>query len=141
MSCTAVISQQLRERGFRITPQRLAILQVLHDGGHLSPTQVFERTVGVMPGLTEATVYRTLEFLAENGAVVPAGGENSHLAYELTAGEHHHMVCRACGRTAPLDHALVAQFYAQVEAATGFRLTSGHLTIPGLCTVCKQRAD
>jgi Fur family ferric uptake transcriptional regulator len=138
MSCTDRISEELRSKGYRITPQRLAVLQALHAGGHLSPTLVFERTSRVLPGLTETTVYRTLEFLAENGALLSTHSASGHVTYELAERDHHHMVCQVCGVEVALDHSQVHPFYAQVEAQTGFRLTGGHLTLSGLCARCKD---
>ena len=66
MTCIQQHSKTLHTRGFRMTPQRLAILQVLHDGGHLSLAQIYKRTRPSLPGLTETTVYRTLEFLTNH---------------------------------------------------------------------------
>lgn len=137
MSCIESLSSIMRTRGYRITPQRLAVLQALHDGGHMSPAQIYERTRNSIPGMTEATVYRTLEFLAKNDVVLSAKGESSHLAYELALTDHHHMVCRVCGQTEMLEHNQVQEFYDQVEANTGFCPTTGHLTLTGLCAGCK----
>ena len=68
MSCSSDYAAQLRARGFRMTSQRMAILHVLrHEGMHLSPVEVHRKALKELPGLTEPTVYRTLEFLAENG--------------------------------------------------------------------------
>ena len=44
MSCIPRLSKMLRSRGYRMTPQRLSILQALHDSGHLSPAQIYERS-------------------------------------------------------------------------------------------------
>ena len=66
MSCTSEYASQLRARGFRMTSQRLAILHVLrHAGTHLSPGEIYQQAKHDYPGLTEPTVYRTLEFLSE----------------------------------------------------------------------------
>lgn len=135
MTCTPRLSQSLRSRGFRMTPQRLAILQALHDGGHLSPAQVYERVR--QTGMTEATVYRTLEFLAENDMALPAHIGSGHLAYEISGHDHHHLFCRACGREVQIEHVRLQELYAQLEAETGFRLTTSHLTFFGLCPDCK----
>ena len=82
------------------TPQRLSILQALHEGGHLSPGQVSATRRAT--GMTETTVYRTLEFLAENGVVNPTQISGGHLTYELVGHDHHHLVCRACGASCDL---------------------------------------
>ena len=61
-------TDHLRKQGYRLTPQRLTILQILIDsGGHLTPRQVFEQAREITPGITEPTVYRTLKLLTECG--------------------------------------------------------------------------
>ncbi len=83
----------LREQGYRLTPQRLAILDVLRNThGHLNPTEIYQRVAQAIPGLTEATVYRTLNFLAEQGLVLVAHLGRGRLAYELTEHDHHPQV-------------------------------------------------
>jgi Fur family ferric uptake transcriptional regulator len=129
----------LRERGYRMTPQRLAILQALHDGGHLSPAQIFKRVH--QTGMTEATVYRTLEFLAGNGILSVANRGNGHLAYELSGESHHHLICRACGIQMEVDPALFAPAISQMENETGYRLDAGHLTLFGLCPKCQPKSQ
>ena len=72
MSCASEYAPQLRSRGFRMTPQRMAILHALrHSGKHLSPRDVYKKAKKDFPSLTEPTVYRTLEFLAKNGLARP----------------------------------------------------------------------
>ena len=139
MSCAEQYTPQLRARGFRMTPQRLAILHVLHHSGeHLSPVEVYERASRDLPGLTEATVYRTLEFLAENGLANPARMHNGRLVYEISKGDHHHLVCRACGAEVRIDHAVLAEVYAHLESSSGYRTIDSHVTFFGLCPECQQ---
>ena len=138
MSCTPRLTQMLRSSGFRMTPQRLAILQALHDGGHLSPAQIFERVH--QTGMTEATVYRTLDFLAGNGILLVADRGNGHLAYELSGESHHHIICRTCGKQMEVDPALLAPAISQMESETGYRLNAGHLTFFGLCPECQTNS-
>ena len=139
MSCLATHSQTLRQRGYRMTSQRLAILQALHAGGHLSPAQIYERVL--QTGMNEATVYRTLEFLAGNGILLVADRGNGHLAYELSGESHHHLICRTCGAQMELDTALFAPTISRVESQTGYRLNAGHLTFFGLCPDCKSSSQ
>lgn len=138
MSCIPRFTKQLRTQGFRITPQRMAILQVLHDGGHLTPSQVYERASQVLPGLTEATVYRTLEFMAQNNLALAAHVGSGKRVYELAGHDHHHLICRDCGKAMQIDHKLLQKLYTQLEADSGYRLTTSHLTIFGLCPRCQK---
>jgi len=119
-----------------MTPQRQAILQALHDGGHLSPGQVYTR---VRPtGLTEATVYRTLEFLAENGILMVANQGSGHLSYELGGQAHHHLICSRCGAEMEIQTGMLKGFLGRLEQQTGYRLDAGHLTFSGLCPGCQD---
>lgn len=139
MSCAEEYTPKLHALGYRMTPQRLAILHVLHHSGeHLSPAEVFEKARIQLPGLTEATVYRTLEFLAVNGLARPAHMGSGHLVYQITQHEHHHLKCRVCGDEMEVDHALLQNLYAQLESVSGYRLTDSHLTFFGLCPTCQK---
>ena len=138
MSCTEQISTQIRSRGFRLTPQRLIILQVLqHSGGHLTPTEVYELAVKSMPGLTETTVYRTLDFLSENGFALAAHIGSGKLVYQVAGHDHHHVICRGCGVEVEVPHEQLQALYGQIEQSTGYRLTTSHLTFFGLCPDCQ----
>jgi Fur family transcriptional regulator, ferric uptake regulator len=138
MSCSEEFVPQLRARGYRMTPQRHAILHVLcHSGGHLTPAQVYEQARDEINGLTETTVYRTLEFLAENGLARPALMSNGHLVYEIARHEHHHLVCRECGKEMEVEHSLLKSMYQKLENTSGFKLTDSHVTFFGLCPDCK----
>jgi Fe2+ or Zn2+ uptake regulation protein len=139
MSCSQEYAPQLRARGYRMTPQRHAILHVLcNSGKHLTPTQVYEKARKELTSLTETTVYRTLEFLAENELARPAHMGNGHLAYEIAQHEHHHLVCRNCGDEMEVDHALLKSMYQKLESASGYQLTDSHLTFFGLCPDCQK---
>ena len=138
MSCTEYISNQIRSRGFRLTPQRLAILQVLqHSGGHLTPAEVFEIAKIGLPGLTETTVYRTLEFLANNGFALAAHIGSGKLVYQVGGHDHHHVICQKCGSDMEISHNQVTSLYENIENLTGYRLTTSHLTFFGLCPNCQ----
>lgn len=139
MSCASEYAPELRSRGYRMTPQRMAILHVLHHSGkHLSPTEVYEQARDELPGLTETTVYRTLEFLAENGLARPAHMGGAHLVYEIARHEHHHLKCRICGAEMEIQHSLLETMYQKIESASGYQLTDSHVTFIGLCPNCQK---
>jgi len=105
MTCTQHLAAELRAHGFRMTPQRTAILGRLRDTpGHLFPADVFTRVRPGLPGVTETTVYRKLECLARNGMVASTQSGDGHLVHEIAGHEHHRVLCRACGRSVEIDH-------------------------------------
>ena len=138
MTCGNQYIPQLRARGFRMTPQRMAILHILHHAdGHISPTEVYERASQDIPGLTEATVYRTLEFLAQNGLARSAHMGGGRFVYEIAKQDHHHLICRKCGAEVQIDHTSLAQIFAELESSSGYRFINSHVTFFGLCPECQ----
>ncbi len=121
-----------------MTPQRHAIIHVLcNSGEHLTPNEVYEQAREELTSLTETTVYRTLEFLAENRLVHPAHMISGHLGYQIAGHEHHHLVCRNCGNAMELEHSLFKGMYQKLETTSGYKLTDSHLTFFGLCPNCQ----
>ena len=138
MTCASEYATQLRARGFRMTSQRLAILHTLrHAGTHLSPREVYRQAKQDLPGLTEPTVYRTLEFLVENGLARPSQTGNGHLMYEIAGNDHHHLVCRMCGDEIEVEHALLEQLYQKLESTSGYVRIDSHMTFFGVCSACQ----
>jgi Fe2+ or Zn2+ uptake regulation protein len=130
----------LRSQGFRLTPQRLAILEVLRSAdGHLTPSDIYEKVAADLPGLTEATVYRTLNFLAEQGLVLVAHLGRGQLVYEIAEHDHHHLICKECGDMKEIDHIEIKALYDQFLDKTGYQINSIHTTFFGLCPDCQSK--
>lgn len=137
MSCASKYAPQLRSLGFRMTPQRMAILHVLdHAGTHLSPGEIYKQARWELPGLTEPTVYRTLEFLSENGLVHSSHSGNGHMTYQIAGEEHHHLVCRICGDQIEVGHKLLESLYRNLESTSGYERIDSHITFFGVCPSC-----
>jgi Fe2+ or Zn2+ uptake regulation protein len=138
MTCSSEYISQLRSRGFRMTSQRLAILHALrHAGTHLSPREVYRQAKQELPSLTEPTVYRTLEFLAENGLARASQTGNGHFMYEIAGSDHHHIVCRTCGDEIEVNHALLERLYRKLESTSGYVRIDSHVTFFGVCPHCQ----
>jgi len=139
MTCILEYAPQLRARGFRMTPQRMAILHALRRAGtHLSPTEVYKQARRELPGLTEPTVYRTLEFLAENGLAYPSSSGSGHLTYQIAGEDHHHVACRVCGSEIEVEHALLEGLYRKLESTSGYLRIDSHVTFFGVCPECQK---
>jgi Fe2+ or Zn2+ uptake regulation protein len=135
-------TDKLRSQGYRLTPQRLAILSILENAGsHLTPQEIFEQAQQALPGMTEPTVYRTLSFLSEQGLVLAAHVGSGQLVYEIAGHDHHHLICRACGNTQEIDHTLLLSLYEQFQTSTGYQIDSVHVTFFGLCPGCQKSAS
>jgi len=139
MSCEVNLGNQLRERGYRITPQRSAILHVLgHTQGHLTPAEVYQQASINLPSLTETTVYRTLEFLAKTGLAQAVFSEKSKYAYEISGYAHHHLICRQCGMEIEVPQVKTEALYKELQESTGFQLFQNQISFFGLCPACQK---
>ena len=139
MSCEGELTKELQARGYRVTPQRRVILHLLRQTNtHLTPTEVYEQVRDVLPGLTETTVYRTLEFLSQAGLAQAAFNGTSKRAYEISDHAHHHLLCRHCGKEIEIPHEKLDVLYAELEASTSFELAQNHITFFGVCPACQK---
>ena len=134
--------RQLRARGFRLTPQRLAIMRILTQvGKHRTPQEVYDLAIKEIPGITEATVYRTLSFLAAQGLALEAHIGNGQLVYESAEHNHHHLVCKICHGTCMVDNADLVEVFCELEKKTGFQIDNRHVTFLGICPECRKHAS
>lgn len=131
----------IHSKGFRLTPQRQMILDVVREaGGHCTPEQIYERVQTKSSAINRATVYRTLEFLLKLGLVTTAHLHDNQVVYELAgAHPHHHFVCQSCHHALEVDHALVVPFFQQVEAQMNVTILTDHLVLFGLCPACRHQ--
>ena len=135
----STFAEKLRSQGYRMTPQRWSILSILQASpGHLTPVAIFHRARQILPGLTEATVYRTLDFLSDQGMVLAAHVGSGQLVYEIAGHAHHHLICRACGHALEIDHTLLKELYTIFEERTGYQIDSVHTTFFGFCPDCQK---
>ncbi len=128
------------ESGFRMTPQRAAILEAVRDAdGHLTAGEIFERVHRRYPSIAYGTVYRTLHLFAERGIILefPFGDEASR--FDKRTDRHDHVRCTDCGVLIDVDvpTALFAQHVA--EDQTGFRITGHQTVFSGVCPACQGR--
>jgi len=131
--------KQLRKSGYRLTPQRLAILQILDEThGHQSAAEIYQAAAHRLPGLTEATVYRTLDFLIAHGLALVAHIGSGRMVYESALHDHHHLICRKCGQSAEINQAELDALFRHFEKSTGYHIDASHVTFFGLCPDCRE---
>jgi Fur family ferric uptake transcriptional regulator len=135
--------QGLRERllsaGVRPTRQRLRVLEELAREPHdATAQQLFQRlrTAGEPIGL--ATVYRTLGTLAQQGILDAMTHIPGEACYRLCSeAHHHHVVCSGCHRVVELEGCGAGGWIEAAAAQVGFRATSHHVEIVGVCEDCR----
>ncbi len=128
----------MQSRGFRVTPQRLLILDAVCEGqGHTTFGEIYRRVKELDSTIDQSTIYRTLDVLCEIGIVVSADIGEDGTVYEI-AGKppHHHIVCRECGAVQALNLDDVQTLFDAVQREEGFKVQTNHLVLSGLCREC-----
>ncbi len=127
----------LKEAGFKATPGRLQLLEVLWKES--KPLTVIEIQKRLHNNLNEVTLYRALEAFAKAGLVRRADFGHDHAHYELAIGKphHDHIVCTDCGRVDDIeDRALERAVERASKGSREFTIYSHNLEFFGLCKKC-----
>ncbi|MPZ88772.1 MAG: transcriptional repressor [Nitriliruptorales bacterium] len=128
----------LRARGVRVTAPRLAVLGALHDLPHTDVDTLTQAVVGRLGSLSKQAVYDILDAFVQAGLarrIQPAGGP---ARFETRTGDnHHHLVCRACGRTVDVDCAVGAAPCLEPSTDEAFVVDEAEVTFWGLCPTCQ----
>lgn len=124
----------------RLTRQRLAVAGALEEVRDFRTAQELHELLarrGEPVGL--ATVYRTVQLLADAGEVDVLRTEDGESAYRRCSGSHHHhLVCRSCGATVEVEGPTVERWTSAIAAEHGFSEVSHDLEIFGTCPRCTQ---
>ena len=132
------LAERFRGRGFRMTPQRLRIFQVLAEDNMTHPTaeSVFAAVRTEMPTISLRTVYETLNELVELGEIQQFDLGTGARRFDPNTESHHHLICVGCGKVWD-----VSADFSQVElpaAHSGFTVRNTEVSFRGLCHECAQ---
>ena len=133
----------LREKGYRLTPQRQLVLEAVTTLGHATVEDVLGEVRRTASGVNITTVYRTLELLEEIGLVTHVHLQHGSPTYHATdvGSEHVHLVCRGCNRVieAPVD--IAQPVVREASRRHGFTVDVTHLAVFGLCRECVEETS
>jgi Fur family ferric uptake transcriptional regulator len=136
MSCAIV----LKQKGYKMTPQRRLIVEYLHDNSsHLTAEELIKFLETRAPGINKSTVYRTLDLLEESGCVVKSELDGRFIYHHAEEGHHHHLVCRECGRTINCNENIFAELKKSLKENLGFQADLKHVMINGICSACQKK--
>jgi Fur family ferric uptake transcriptional regulator len=133
------VAEALQQIGYRLTPQRMMILDAIADsGGHVSAEEIHERVRAAYPYLDISTVYRTLDLLKTLHLVSETDMGRGHAQYELLSkGLHHHLICTECGKILDVDNSFLDPLRSAIDEEYDFHAEIEHLAVFGICGDCK----
>ncbi len=132
--------QNLRARGFRLTRQRMLILDVMRQQKHLTAEAVHDAVKQQCQTIDLATVYRTLHWLHNVGLLRKFDIGKDRLEFEYaTATEHHHLICTGCGAEREIDNHVIECLQAHIMEHYDFEADPEHVALFGRCAQCREK--
>ena len=141
--------EMLKEKGLKVTNQRLLVLQVLAEHGdeHMTAEDIFELVKEDYPENGLATIYRTVQLLLDMQLVDRIMLDDGCVRYEIGdfldeqeghRHHHHHLICTECGSVSAFRDDLLEDLEAYIEKETGFQVTDHELKFYGVCKKCRE---
>jgi Fur family ferric uptake transcriptional regulator len=133
-------AELLRQRGIQVTAQRVAVLRAVSGHPHATAdalASIVRSEIGV---ISLQSVYDALAVLVDEGLVrriQPAG--SAALFEDRVADNHHHLICRICGRVVDVDCAVGAAPCLQASDARGYDIDEAEVAYWGRCPECRRR--
>ena len=130
-------AELLRDRGLRVTAQRLAVLRAVPSESHVTADEVAESVRAEVGSISLQGVYDALAALADAGLVRRIQPAGSPALFEArVADNHHHVICRSCGQVADVDCAVGDAPCLTAEDDHGFQIDEAEVVYWGLCPQC-----
>ncbi len=131
------LSTALRERGMRVTPQRVVVHRALRElDRHVTADELLASVADRLPNVALPTIYATLDLLEELGMVRRVQRAGTTL-FDPRVDSHHHLICTVCGSIDDLDSALDTAMLERAAAQHGFEHERIEAVVHGRCAACR----
>jgi Fur family ferric uptake transcriptional regulator len=131
----------LRDEGIYVTAQRLAVLRAVGAQPHATADDVLQGVRDEIGAISRQSVYDTLNTLSDLGLLRRIQPSGSAARYETRTGDnHHHVVCRECGRVGDVDCALGKRPCLTASDTHGFDIDEAEVVYWGRCPTCREHA-
>jgi len=130
----------LRERGTRVTPQRVAILRAVErSGDHPDADAIYRQVSMEQPHISRDTVYRTLSMMEEKKIIGSVLSVGSSKRYDPNTARHHHLVCIRCRKIIDFSADAFDRLDTPAHTVSGFRVLRTTVQVEGVCEECQNR--
>ena len=129
---------KLKKIGLKVTPQRLAILQMIEgDRTHPSAEKIYHEISKKFPSISFATVYNTLDKLVEAGEIQQLDIDPDKKRFDPYTSLHYHFYCKTCGKVYDVDYDI--SLTPDIKKIAGHQVETIQLNFKGVCKDCFQR--
>jgi Fur family ferric uptake transcriptional regulator len=142
---TTEINSILRRKGYKLTPQRRAVLKaiLINQGKHLSAEEIYEEVRKINPNIGFATIYRTLDLFEKIGFIQHISFDDGYKRYHIMTHDkkerHYHLICEICGDIIDIHQDSIEIFKEDILSEKGFIITNQEVQIFGICKKCANK--
>jgi Fur family peroxide stress response transcriptional regulator len=130
--------EALKKIGLRVTPQRLAILEMMKgDRTHPSAEKIYHEISRKYPGMSFATVYNTLSRLVEAGQIQELDIDPNKKRFDPDTSLHYHFYCKTCGNVYDVDYDI--SLGPNIKKIAGHQIEAIQLNFKGVCRHCTKK--
>ena len=134
------VTELLRGKGFKVTPQRLAVYKVLSETtAHPNAETIYQKLQPYYPTMSLATVYKTLDILHEIGLVQVLNVGEESFRYDANTLSHPHVRCMSCGRVDDIFDVDDTEFLQRISEKTAYQLSGKQFYFYGICPECQKK--
>ena len=128
--------------GLGLTKQRQTVLRVIRESDkHLTANEVFDDARRLLPGISFATVYNSLNYLKNHRLIGEIKlGTDANL-YDRKLTHHDHALCNKCGKLVDLELTIPNKLLREAANLSKFKLETIELTVRGLCPECSGKKN
>lgn len=133
------VTEILRENGLKVTPQRLAVYEVLEsDNDHPNAEAIYDKLHHRYPTMSLATVYKSLEVMVKIGLIKQINVGEDSFRYDARSVNHSHVRCVSCGAVNDVFDIDDSEILASVARKTSFVISDRQFYFYGKCPSCQQ---
>lgn len=138
----------LRQKGLKVTTQRILILETLEDrpDEHLTAEEIYECVKQENPDIGLATVYRTIQLLSELNLIDKLNLGDGYVRYEIghhgddaTIHHHHHLICLDCGNVYTFQDDMLETLETRIQDSMNFKIVDHEVKLYGYCRDCQKK--
>jgi Fur family peroxide stress response transcriptional regulator len=134
-----LLGKRLRERGYKLTSQRRAIIRLLSkDRTHPGAADILKTVRKSLPQVSMSTVYYTLDILKKEGLIQELEFYDQDNRYDINISDHINLICKKCGRIEDLSGG-ISLSYRQIQQKTDFQPVAMRYEYYGYCKECRRK--
>ena len=131
-------AELLKEHALKVTPQRLKIIAMLHEHGHINIEDLYSLMRRDFPSVSLATIYKNIHQMMESGLIQEVKLPSQKSVFELVKEPHLHMVCDRCHK---IEDIVIGtdKIIEEAEKISGYKILESFITLRGICPQCREK--